>query len=546
MLDEQARQTETKEVMANSRFVGHTACPFCGSSDAGALYEDGTARCYSEGCGGKWNWTEMTVHEKPKSDDQLPFDTTRGIPKRGIRALTTQFWQYGWSKERRCHVAEWCDERGYPVAQKHRYVDKGFSWTGDRSSACSLYGEWLWREGGKMLVITEGEIDALSVSQAQSNRYPVVSLPDGASSAVEAVKRSLSWVESFDAVVLMFDMDEPGRNAAQKVANLLTPGKARIAVLPEGAKDANDLLVQRGEKAVKDAIWSAKAWKPEGIVTGREIWDRVVEEQEPPLVEWPFPGTQEKTRGIHQGEIILIAAGVGAGKSTLVRTLELDFAQRGRKVGILPLEESVGQTARGVLALSAGINVHTSDLDKDKEETLLKPEFDSLQDRFVFCEDEGMREEGWVFDRLRYLALGCGCDIVVVDPLTVVIGAQSVNDDRKFADLLVTRLESLVKRTGVSVIVTMHLRKLREGTPHEEGHRVTMSDVRGSGLIAALSHQVIGYERNQQGEDPTESTIRVLKCRRTGRTGEADKLTYIEETGKLMPKDDVEEYVEML
>ena len=212
--------------------------------------------------------------------------------------------------------------------------------------------------------------------------------------------------------------------------------------------------------------------------------------------------------------------------------MELDWAKRGLKVGVLPLEESVGQSALGILGLDAGVNVQTQDMEAVSG-SILQDNWEGLADRFVFCEDEGMRDEAWVFDRLRYMAVGCGCDIIVVDPLTVVIGAQTQRDDRKFADILVTGLESLVKRTGVSVMVSMHLRKVREGRSHEEGQRVSMSDVRGSGLIAALSHNVIAYERDQQADDPTVSRLRVLKCRRTGRTGASDWLRFDEGTGRL-------------
>jgi twinkle protein len=103
-----------------------------------------------------------------------------------------------------------------------------------------MYGQWLWRDGGKMLVITEGELDALSVSQVQSNKWPVVSVNDGAQSAARAVSKALEWIEKFESVIFLFDEDEHGRKAAIECAELLTPGKAKIGRLP--LKDASDCL----------------------------------------------------------------------------------------------------------------------------------------------------------------------------------------------------------------------------------------------------------------------------------------------------------------
>ena len=78
-------------------------------------------------------------------------------------------------------VADYRDAEGTLVAQKVRTKDKKFSTIGDGKDM-PLFGQQLWQAGGKRIVITEGEIDALSVSQAFNNSWPVVSLPNGAQS----------------------------------------------------------------------------------------------------------------------------------------------------------------------------------------------------------------------------------------------------------------------------------------------------------------------------------------------------------------------------
>ena len=77
----------------------------------------------------------------------------------------------------------------------------------------------IWPAGGLKLIITEGELDALSVSQAQGNKYPVISLPNG-SSNLKPVTASYDYINSFDEIVIMFDMDAPGKEAAIKVASM--------------------------------------------------------------------------------------------------------------------------------------------------------------------------------------------------------------------------------------------------------------------------------------------------------------------------------------
>jgi twinkle protein len=90
-----------------------------------------------------------------------------------------------------------------------------------------------------MVVVTEGEIDAMTVSQLQGNKWPVVSIPSGAQSAKKAIANNIEWLSAFEEVVLMFDMDEPGTRS-RRVRAAVPPGKCKVASLP--LKDANEML----------------------------------------------------------------------------------------------------------------------------------------------------------------------------------------------------------------------------------------------------------------------------------------------------------------
>jgi twinkle protein len=69
----------------------------------------------------------------------------------------------------------------------------------------------------------------------------------------------------------MFDMDEPGAAAAKECAQLFTPGKCKIASLP--LKDANEMLKAGRVAEIIDAIWGAKEFRPDGIVTLKDLKD---------------------------------------------------------------------------------------------------------------------------------------------------------------------------------------------------------------------------------------------------------------------------------
>jgi hypothetical protein len=62
--------------------------------------------------------------------------------------------------------------------------------------------------------------------------WPVVSLPNGAQSAKKAIKNSLEFLESYERVVLLFDMDERGQLTVDEVAELFSPWQMRRGPAP--------------------------------------------------------------------------------------------------------------------------------------------------------------------------------------------------------------------------------------------------------------------------------------------------------------------------
>ncbi|MGH8430225.1 MAG: toprim domain-containing protein, partial [Solimonas sp.] len=172
------------------------------------------------------------------SDNKFVEGEPQALPLRRINQETAKHFNYliGEFGGEKAQVANYYDpETRELVAQKVRQKPgadgkKRFKVLGDIKRA-GLYGQHLWRDGGKMVVVTEGEVDALTVSQLQANKWPVVSVPNGAQSAKAAIAAQLPWLLKFDTVVLMFDDDEPGRGAAAECAQVLPVGRCRIATI---------------------------------------------------------------------------------------------------------------------------------------------------------------------------------------------------------------------------------------------------------------------------------------------------------------------------
>ena len=211
-----------------------------------------------------------------------------------------------------------------------------------------MYGSHLWSRG-KKLVITEGELDAISVSQIQEYKWPVVSLPNGASGGKRVISANLEYLSNFEEIIFMFDNDEAVQKAAKACATALPVGKAKIASLP--LKDANEMLVAGREAEVIQSIWNAKVFRPDGIIDGIDLWDVVSKELVCDSVAYPWQSLNVPTHGMRRGEIITLCAGSGIGKSQICKEIALDLINHEHVVGYIALEENVRRTSLSIMGM---------------------------------------------------------------------------------------------------------------------------------------------------------------------------------------------------
>jgi twinkle protein len=191
------------------------------------------------------------------------------LQKRGISEKVCQ--KYRIHKDGSVLRFYYFSESGVLEGCKVKTKDKVFTYEGNVPG--TLFGQHLFPSTGKRVVITEGELDAASCSEAMPG-WPMVSLPSGAASARKSVQRAIPWLQGYEEIVLFFDNDEAGRKATEEAASVLPPGKTKIARL-EAYKDASDALQANDSQAVREAIWNAKPYRPDGIIDGKSLLDLV-------------------------------------------------------------------------------------------------------------------------------------------------------------------------------------------------------------------------------------------------------------------------------
>ena len=498
-----------------SEFLRHEPCDICGSSDALSVYSDGHTYCFS--CHTYTPGGDEPI-QRMNHNIQVTGEPVR-LTKRKIPAdICKQYKIYRDDDKLRFY---YCDEQGRVVGCKTKTKDKEFKYEGKVPG--TFFGQHLFKSSGQRLVITEGELDAASVMVAMPT-WQHVSLPTGAAGAKKAIQKQLSWLQGWDEIVLFFDNDEPGRKAAEEAASVLPPGKAYIANLDHQYKDASDALMQSANEAIRRAIWDASVYRPDGIVEAKNLLSIITTPNPPNNHDYPFSGLQTLLHGIRYGELITITAGSGVGKSSFCRELAASLLQDGERVGYLALEESNRRTALGLMSVAAGKPLHIGEYEADELESIYK---DTIAGWNLFLFDGfGSYDPDVIYNRIEYLAQGLDTKVIFLDHLSILLSGLD-GDERRMIDQTMTRLRSLVERTGISLFLVSHLRRSQTDQGHEEGARVTLGQLRGSAAIAQLSDGVIALERDQQDRsEHSSTTVRVLKNRYSGETGVACTLKY--------------------
>ena len=525
----------------------------CGSSDARGIYADGSSFCFS--CRRRFPKSAYSEPAESGEEDEFVAEDAgskleeiatypmRGFKERQIKKEIAEFFQvrvsYTTLSDGLRHIAE----HYYPYeggkAYKVRALPKQFRWIG-KSEA--LFGMERFSGGGKRVVITEGEIDAMTVAAASlayyNQIYPVVAL-SSAVMAETSLMHARSWLRSFAEVVLCLDADEPGEKAKQIAIRVIGADKVKIATLP--AKDPNEVwLASNQDETLMKAIFAAQPYTPERILRAAALKKAGMEFGTKPAILYPacMSGINTKTDGMHESELALFVAGTGVGKSTLTREIVLEMLDKHKqhKVGVVSLEEPPGETISRLAAAKSCVNFRNWKPSEADRETAIDAILEN--DRLLVLDHQGSFKDSSIVDNIEYMALS-GCRVIVLDHFTILVSEGAAGlDGNKAEDKVMNDLARLLVRyPGITLVMIAHLRKTGvEGAGFEAGRMPKLDDIKGSGSIKQISKTIVGFSRNTEADELAERClvkVSVLKCRDTGDSGPCDGMVFDSKTGRL-------------
>lgn len=370
----------------------------------------------------------------------------------------------------------------------------------------------------KPLVITEGEIDALSVYEA--GYHNVVSVPCGCNN-LEWIETCYEWLEDFQQIILLGDNDECGIEMINTISKRL--GEDRCMMPPEYptlyidgeeknrlCKDANEILYCYGADAILQLIKKCEPAPVKGILNIAQI--KIPDPTSVPRIITRVPSLDNMIAGFGEGQFVVLSGKRGSGKSTIGGSFLLNAVEQGYKCCIYSGELSSAKVFEWLCqqACEAKYIERVTDPRSGKVYGVVREDIQERirkwLDQKVYLYDNSMIDDcppdESVMKVFNIAAKRYGCKVFLCDNLMSLL--FSADEENKAQAKLAGQLKQFAVKYKATVLCVCHPRK----TKKEE--TITNDDVAGSSVITNMADTVLCIER---------PNIRVLKNRDFGSTG---------------------------
>lgn len=325
------------------------------------------------------------------------------------------------------------------------------------------------------LIITEGEIDALSCMEA-GFRY-VLSVPNGANDKptegdidaeydpqFQYFWDAYSQIEKFGKVILFTDTDNPGLVLRDELKIRIGDIKCWYVKPPFDCKDANDVLKKHGVEALKKVINEARPLVSDEIYGLFELPD----EPELPAIHTGWH-EMDKHCVFRRPEFVVITGQPGTGKTQFARSLAFHMAlgtsRENFKTGseavkglIFTLEDKAKYLKRDAHDYMSGIGFETNDPAKlDRIEKIV-----SQRLKIIKTGDDVLSLD-WAIKKLEMAVMRRDCKFVILDPWNEIEHEFGRVPETVYIGNAIRKLKRICNRLGVLLIVVAHPVKLDDG-----------------------------------------------------------------------------------
>ena len=370
----------------------------------------------------------------------------------------------------------------------------------------------------KPLVITEGEIDALSMYEA--GVHNVVSVPCGCDN-MEWINLCWDWLEHFQQIILFGDTDEPGLKMISTLMKRL--GEDRCMVPQEYpelilngenknrlCKDANEILACYGPEGLKALVDACEPVPIKGTINVGRV--EYIDPTQNPRILTGINALDQIIGGLYEGGVTVLSGRRGEGKSTIGNSILLNAIQQGYKCGVYSGELPEHQFCEWLYntAVESKYIGYKTDPQSGKNHAFISRDIWErvgtwLDEKMYLYDNKVLFEEDPQTSVLKLFEIWArryGCKLFLIDNLMslLITGDEENKAQAKF----MSRVKTFATKYKVHVLCVCHPRKEKEGTTF------TNDSVSGSSVLTNLADTVLSIEK---------PNVRVTKNRSFGTTG---------------------------
>jgi len=391
------------------------------------------------------------------------------------------------------------------INAKYRNPDDKRDMRQEAGAEPCLFGWHLIDPKARSIVITEGEIDAMTLHQVG---IAALSVNAGAGNH-QWIENEWDALERFSEIFISFDDDEAGRKGAVEVAGRI--GVERCKLVKFGAKDANQWLIDgAGGEDFHAALIVARPHDPQELASMAAFMPAVKALFYPADNTKQYPvlmlaGKQCPWFEFRPGEYTCWTGISGHGKSLMLNQVLLSLMQQGERVMVFSGELTPELQGKRMVKQATGLDRPTP--------AYIDAVGEWVRDRMWLFNVVGNATINRLLEVFSYGAKRYGITQFVIDSLMMTDVPEDGPGSLSAQKDAVQKITSFAKRTGAHVHLVAHPRKAKD-----ESQAPGKLDVGGSGRITDAADNVFSVwsARKEEGEpenDKPDAMLELLKQR---------------------------------
>jgi twinkle protein len=494
--------------------------------------------------GAHYGRKEQRIYRKPEPIEGTATDKlygwffSRGISKETVNTAqirTVETWMPGCEKGQKTRaIAIPFTRDGEIINVKYRTHDKKFRQEKDAEPiffGLDSIGD------ADMVVVTEGEIDALSAWECG---FAAISVPDGAPAQVvnpdstkfDFVGNCIDRLEG-KTFVLAVDMDGPGEVLKEELLRRFGKENCRVARYPADCKDLNDVLVKCGSKELKDCIDHAEQVPLDGVQSVDQHTQSIISlyrngRSRGLSTGWPYLDEHVTVR---RGDVWVVTGVPNHGKSEVLDALTVNLAeQHGWTFGIASFENQPDEHAAKWIEKHHREPFWDGPTRKMTEGRLIEGiQWANQHYHYIRMDGDDAPTYQWVIDRAKALVKRNGITGLVVDPYNELESNRGQTSETEFVSQMLRDFRRFAQNYGVTVFIVAHPQKMyRDNSGNYPPP--SLYDISGSANwnnkadVGLVVHR--NFDRNN-----TEIFVRKVRRKEIGKAGGSALLKWLPSCG---------------